>query len=277
MKLSRYIYLVLLLNFSLAGCATKMAYVNTSKTHEEIQEDRKVCEDLVDDSDFKDAGLKRNKLNQCMEEKGYKAVSEEEAEKIQGFKEVWIKPGIDLKGYESIFIDAVDITQVKVDNAHIPDTKVSDEDINKLGEEMFKRFSKALGIVVPVISSREEAAAKKALYLGLRLNTISRTNIGANVALQIAGQLAPIPFLPDSPQGTFSFEGEISDYASREKLITILGESKEDKNASLVGVESFSYWHHAHNIFDYWADHLAALLAKERGQEYKSRIRMKII
>jgi hypothetical protein len=28
---------------------------------------------------------------------------------------------------------------------------------------------------------------------------------------------------------------------------------------------------------DYWADHLAALLAKERGQKYKSQLKLKLI
>jgi hypothetical protein len=270
------IYAILILMLLLSGCATKMAYLNTQKPAEEVKKDKTDCQAIVDASDFKDADLKQKKFNQCMKDKGYSVVSEDKAEKIQGFKELWVKPGADFKPYEAIFIDKVDVSKVKVDNMHIPDTKVSDGDINNLGVEMLKRFSKALSVIMPVISDKEEAAGKKVLYISLKLNNISQTNIGVSAALEAAGHFSPVP-LPGGPEGTFSFEGVILDSASSEKLITIGDEVKSDKNASLVGFENFSHWQKAYNVIDYWADHLAALLAKERGQKYKSQLGIKII
>jgi len=260
----------------LSGCATKMAYLNTGKTAEEIRKDRDACESMVNASDLKDASLKKNKLNQCMQEKGYNVVSEDEAEKIQGFKELWINPGTDFKAYEVIFIDKVDVSRVKVDNMHIPDTKVTDEDINNLADQMSERFSKTLNAIMPVVSDKAEAAGKKALYISLKLNSIAPTNIGVSVALEVAGHMSGLP-LPGPPEGLFSFEGRIADSLDNEKLITFSDEAKSDKNASLAGVENFQHWQHAYNIMDYWADHLAALLAKEREQKYKSQLKFKLI
>jgi len=265
----------LVLALALSGCATKMAYLNTQKPAEELQRDKTDCQSLVDTSDFKDPDLKQKKFNQCMKDKGYNIVSEDEAEKIQGFKELWVKPGADFKTYEAIFIDKVDLSQVKVKNTNIPDTKVSDEDINNLGVEMLKRFSQVLSVTMPVIANKEDRAGKNVLYISLKLNNIFQTNVGLSATLEVAGHFSPVP-LPGGPKGTFSFEGVITDFSSKEKLITISDEVKSDKNSSFAGSEKFSHWQCAYNIMDYWADHLAALLAKERGREYKSRLGWKL-
>lgn len=270
------IFLIFVLLISLlTGCATKMVYLNRQKTTEAIQKDKTDCDAEVNTSDFKDPSLKEKKFNQCMQEKGYKVVSEDEAEKIQGFQGLWVKTGIDFKAYEVIFIDKVDVSQVKVKNTGIPDSKVTSQDINNLGEQMLERFSKALNVVMPVIKDQEKAAGKKVLNVSLKLISIAQTNVGLNAALQVAGHFTPIP-LPGGPEGIFSFEGEIADYSSKEKLITISDETKADKNAPMIGLEDFDRWKRAYNIMEYWADHLAALLAKERGQEYKSQPTFKL-
>jgi len=269
------LYVILTLMMFLSGCATKMAYLNTQKPPEEVKKDKADCQSIVDASDLKDPDLKQKKFNQCMKDKGYNVVSEDKAEKIQGFNELWVKPGADFKAYEAIFIDKVDLAQVKVKNTAIPDTKVTDGDINNLGEEMLKRFSNALGDVMYVIPDKAGTVGKKVLYISLKLNNISQTNIGLNAALQVAGHFSPVP-LPGGPEGTYSFEGIIFDSSGKEKLITISDECKENKNSSLAGFENFSHWDHAYNIMDYWADHLAALLAKERGQKYQSRLGIKL-
>lgn len=271
----RKIYLVAIVAFLSSGCAAKMAYLNTQKPLEEVKSDKVDCQAVVDASDFKDADLKQKKFDQCMKDKGYKVVSEDQAQKAQGFKGLWIKPGIDFKAYEVIFMDKVDLSQVKVKNSDIPDTKVSDEDINNLGVEMLKRFSQALEVVMPVATEKEKIAGKKAICLNLKLNNIAQTNIGLNAALGVAGQFTFVP-LPGAPEGVFSFEGEIVDFSTQEKLIAISDEVKADKNSSLLGSEKFSHWQKAYNIMDYWADHLAVLLAKERGQEYKSQLRVRV-
>lgn len=270
------LYAVLTLTMFLSGCATKMAYLNTQKAFEEVKKDKTDCQSIIDASDVKDADLKQRKFDQCMQEKGYNVVSEEKAEKIQGLKEVWLKPGADFKAYEAIFIDKTDLTQVKVQNTAIADTKVTEEDINHLGVEMLKRFSRTLNLMMPVISNKEEATGKKVLYISLKLNSISQANVGLNVALGVAGKLSPVP-LPEAPEGVFSFEGTISDFSSKEELATVADEVKPNKNSSLAGFEKFTHWQRAYNVMDYWADHLAELLAKERGQKYKSQIRIKII
>lgn len=269
-------YFVLILAVALSGCATKTAYLNRQKPPEEVQKDKTACQSVVETSDFKDSDLKRNKFNQCMKDKGYNVVSEEEAEKIQGLKELWVKPGADFKAYEAIFIDKVDLSQVKVKDAGVPDTKASNEDINNLGVEMFKRFSQTLGIVMPVIADKKEAVGRRVLYLSLKLNNISQTNVGLTTALEAAGEMTVVP-LPDAPEGDFSFSGTITDFSTQEKLVNFADEVKADKNSSLMGLEGFTLWQKAYNVFDYWADHLAQLLAKERGQEYKSQIGFKLI
>lgn len=123
--LVKKIYCFLVFTILLAGCATKMAYLNTQKPPEEVKKDKADCQVVVDSSDFKDADLRQNKFNQCMKDKGYDVVSEEGAEKIQGFKELWVKPGADFKAYEAIFIDKVDVTQAKVKNTNIPERSAS--------------------------------------------------------------------------------------------------------------------------------------------------------
>jgi hypothetical protein len=258
-------YCLLLLVVFLSGCATKMAYLNTAKTSDEVSKDEAACNAVVDASDFKDHDLKQKEFNRCMKNKGYNAVSEDEAEKIQGFKQLWVKPGADFKSYEAIFIDKVDLSQAKV----------TDEDRNNLGEEMLRRFSKILSAAMPVISDREETAGRKVLYISLKLNNVFQTNVGLSAALKVAGEFTPIP-LPGGPEGTFSFEGIISDFSGKEKLIVISDEVKSNKNSSLAGFENFSHWQKAYNIMDYWADHLAALLAKERGEKYKSQLGIKV-
>lgn len=270
-------YYSLILILFLSGCASKMAYLNTQKPPEEVMKDKDDCQKAVDKDVSKNDGLKRKKFNQCMKGKGYNVVTQEKAQKLQGFIQVWIKPRVDFKSFDAIFIDKVDVSQLKID-MNLPGSKVSEKDINTLGEEMFKRFSAALGSVVPVILDKDKAAGKKVLYIRLELNKAAQTNFGLNTGLQIAGQFTP-PFmpLPDAPLGAFSFKASAADYSTREKLIIILDECEEDKNASLAGIENFEKWKHAYNIMDYWADHLAGLLAKERKEKFKSRLGIKLI
>jgi hypothetical protein len=265
---------ILIVTMVFCGCATtETTYLNTAKSSDEIAKDKAICQAEADTSDFTDPELKQNKFNQCMKDRGYNVVSDGQAQKIQGFKELWKKPGADFKDYEAIFIDRVDTSLAKANNKQ----KATDQDIDNLGEQMLQRFSKTLGRVMPVISDREKAAGKKILYVSLKLDNISQTDVGANVALEAVGFLLPVPApLPDVSDGAFSFEGVITDYSGKEKLITISDEVKSNKNSSIMGGEKFSAWQRAYNIMDYWADRLAALLAKERGQEYKSKLGMKI-
>lgn len=266
------IYYFLVSVIFLSGCAAKMLYLNTQKSSEEIREDKDACDSQINASDFKDPDLKQKKFNDCMKDKGYNVVSEEKAEKIQGFKELWIKPGADFKAYEVVFIDKVDASQAKTKNKQ----QVAEQDIDNLGKEMLRRFSEALSAVMPVVQDREKAVGKKALCISLELNDIAQTKAGLNAALKAAGRMSGLP-LPDSPQGAFSFAGTISDFSAKETLISFADKTKSGKNTSLLGLEKFEQWKQAYNVMDYWADHLAALLAKERGQEYKSRLGIKLI
>jgi hypothetical protein len=254
-----------------------MAYLDTQKPPEEVQKDKADCQAAVDSSGLKDAGLKQKKFNQCMKDKGYDVVSEEEAEKIQGFKGLWIKPGIDFKAYAIIFLDKIDLSQTKVET-HIPGVEASQKEKNDLGEEMSKRFSQALTGIMPVVSDPKKIEERKALFVSLMLNKVPQANIGLNTGLEVVGQFTPsfVP-MPDAPLGNFSFEAVIADYSTKEKLIILSDECEEDKNASFAGIENFEKWKHAYNMMDYWADHLAALLAKERGEKYKSRLGIKIV
>lgn len=270
------LYIILMLALIFSGCATKMAYVNTSRTTQEINADEDACNSAANDPEYKDESLRQRKIKECMEEKGYKAVSEKEAQNIMKFKELWVNPATDFKAYEAIFIEKVDVSQVKVKNMQISGTKVTDQDIDDLGEEMLGRFSKMLNALMPVVQDKEKIAGKKALCISLQLKDIAQTNVGFNAALQVASRASGLP-LPVSSQGLFSFAGAITDFSSKEKLITISDESKSDKNASLAGLESFEKWKHAYNTMDYWADCLAGLLAAKRGQKYKSQLGLKLI
>jgi len=272
----RKISSVIIAALILSGCATKMAYMNTKKTADEVNKDKAQCQAAVDASDYRDADLKRNKFNQCMNEKGYEVVSQDKAQKVQGFTGLWISPGAPLKAYDAVFIGKVDVSKAQLTNTGIPNTKTTDEDINNLGEEMRKRFSNAVSVVMPVIADKTQAEGKRILCIGLKLNNIAQTNIGVNTALKVAGHFTPVP-LPGGPEGKFSFEGEVSDYNTKDKLITVSDECKESKNASLAGLEKFEKWKSAYNVMDYWADHMAALLAKQRGQGYKSRLGIKLV
>lgn len=124
---------VVIITFILSGCAGKMAYLNTQKPPEEVEKDKSDCQAKVDSSDFKDADLKKNEFNQRMKDKSYNVVSENKAQKLQGFDELWVKPGIDFKSFKVIYVAKVDIEEVKVKNMQMPGTKVTEEDIENLG------------------------------------------------------------------------------------------------------------------------------------------------
>ncbi|MCX5681090.1 MAG: DUF3313 family protein [Candidatus Omnitrophica bacterium] len=244
------------------GSKNIKVYVNPLTGTKAAQDDVKECKD--------------QKLDQCMAQKGYKPLTEKEAKNFRGFEKVWSNPDIDFKTYEAILIDKVDVSEVKVKNMQLPGTKVTDGDIDHLGKEMLERFSKMLNAVMPVIADDTEASGKKALRLTLKLTDIAQTNIGMNSALQVVGNVTHVP-IPVNSQGLFCFEGTFTDLSSAEKLITVSDKSKSDKNASLAGLENFEKWKHAYNTMDYWADCLAGLLAVKRGQEYKSKLGLKII
>lgn len=268
--------ILILLCLGLYGCATtNMVYVNPEKTAKEIEADKRECQAIVDASDSKDEDLRQKKFNQCMKEKGYKPVPEKEVGRVKGFKETRVDPDTNFKVYEVIFIDKVDVSQVKVKNSDIAGSKVTDEDIDNLGQEMGERFSKTLNILMPVVTDKESASGKKALFLKLVLKDIAFANAGFNAVVQAASSVSRVP-LPVSSEGLFSFEGTITDFSNTEKLITVSDESKSDKNASLVGFENFQRWQHAYNTMDYWADCLTSLLAAKRGQKYKSQLKMKV-
>lgn len=253
-----------------------MAYINTQKPLEEMQKDKNVCRASADKSDFKDKNLREKKFNECMKDKGYDVVSEAAAEKTQGLKELWIRSGTDLKAYDVIFIEKVDVSQLIKDNKKSSDSKITEAEIINLGDEMLKRFAKTLSVVLPVVADASAAAGKRALCLRMKLTKISETDIGVGAALQVAGHFSPVP-LPGAPEKDFSFKGEIVDALSQEKLFDFSDEVKGDKNSSLVGDEKFSHWQKAYNVMDYWADKLGALLAKQRRQKYTSTLKMKII
>lgn len=262
--------------FFFAGCAgTKMVLVNPQKTADEIHEDETACHALAGNCD--EDGVECVKAyNQCMEEKGYKLTPEKKAGKVKGFQQAWINPDIDFKKYQAILIELVDVSQAKTRNLQVPGSKVTDADIEHLGQEMGKRFSEMLSVVLPV-ADWEKTAGKKVLYVRLVLKDIARPNVGFNAALQVASTVSRIPTGPLGSEGLFSFEGTITDFQTGEKLVTISDFVRHDKNASLIGIENFEKWQHAYNIMDYWADCLSRLLADKRGQSYKSRIKFKLI
>jgi len=270
-----YIFLIVTV-FLYTYAAAGNVYVNPQKTAKEINADETECNGQADAQNLKDAEARQNKVNQCMQDKGYKSVPEKDAARVKGFKEAWVNPDVDFKAYEIIFIDKVDVSQVKVKNMKIPGTKVTDQNIDDLGEQMLKRFSKILSILMPVVHDKKEIVSKKALCVELKLKDIAQTNVGVNVLLQGVGMASGVP-IPVSSQGLFSFEGVITDFATKEKLLTVSDEAKSDKNASIIGTEGFSKWKHAYNTMDYWADCLAKLLASKRGQKYKPQTHFKLI
>ena len=258
----------------LGGCAANTVYVNPQKTAQEIKQDEEQCQAMVDASDFKKECLRDRKYDECMKDRGYKLVAEEKVNSVKGFKEAWVDPDTDFKVYEVLLIDNVDVSQAKVKNMQVPGSKVTDKDIDDLGQQMFERFSRILNAVLPVVSDKEEARGKKTLHLTLKLNDIAQTNVGMNAAMQVIPLKVPLPF---SSKGLFSFEGTITDFLSEKKLIAVSDKAKSDKNASLVGLENFEKWKHAYNTMDYWADCLAKLLSDKRGEPYKSQLKLKVI
>jgi hypothetical protein len=246
----------------LPGCSTPKVYVNPLTGNKASSEEEQAC--------------KGKEAEGCMAQKGYKPLEEKEAKNFRAFEKVWCKPNADLKSYRMILIDKVDVSEVKVKNVQIPGTKVTDEDIDHLGKEMFERFSKTLDVLIPVLDDGKKAVEKKTLRLQLKLTDIAQTNVGMNSVLQGVGSVTHIP-IPVNSEGLFCFEGTITDFSTKEKLIIVSDRSKSDKNASLAGLENFEKWKHAHNTMDYWADYLTGLLAAKRGQKYKSQLGLKII
>ncbi len=268
-----FLFLVL---FVVGGCATPKVYVNPQKTSEEISEDETGCRRDADAFNDAKESLKEKEYDRCMRAKGYKAVAASKAGRVKEFKNSWVNPDVDFKGYEAIIIDPVDVSEVKVKNMNVPGTKVTEADIDRLGNQMLDRFSRMLNVLMPVVSDASEARSKKTLRIHLVLKDIAQTNIGFNAALQVVSTVSGVPILVGS-KGLFSFEGVLTDFASGEKLITVSDETRSGKNSSLGGIEGFEKWHYAYNTMDYWADCLAQLIAAKTGLKYKSQLKFKLI
>ncbi|QAT16654.1 hypothetical protein BU251_02370 [Candidatus Velamenicoccus archaeovorus] len=264
---------VLLGTAFLAGCAANKVYVNPEKTIREMTLDETECRTVADASDLQDDAGRKKEYDRCMQQRGYRLVAEKNARRVKGFKEVWVDPLVDFKVYEAIVIDKVDVSEVQVMNMRgTPGTKVSDADIDRLAERMRDRFSVFLGAVLPVVP-QEEAGKRKILRIRLSLLDIATTNIGVNIALQAV----PVPYMPVSSKGLFSFEGTITDFSSGKKLVTMADKTGSGKNSSLIGLEKFDKWKYAYETIDYWADCLAKFLADKRGEPYKSQLKFKFI
>lgn len=248
----------------LSACSTTpKTYENLSKTAAEDREDRARCSSS-------------GEYDSCMKQKGYKLVPKKDVGHVKGLKEVWVDPDIDFKAFEVIYLEDVDVSEVKVKNMQVPGNKVTPEEIDALGKQMFERFSKMLGSVMPVAYDKKEIEGRKAMTVSLKLKDIARTNIGINTALQAASTVSKIP-IPISSQGSYSFECLISDLSTGEKLMTVSDEAKKDKNSSLAGLENFEKWKHAYNTMDFWADRLAGLIASKRGQAYQYKVKFKLV
>ncbi|MDD5138470.1 MAG: DUF3313 family protein [Candidatus Omnitrophica bacterium] len=257
----------------LAGCATNKVYVNPEKTIREMTLDETECQAAGDSSDLQDDAGRKKEYDRCMQQRGYKLVAEKNAKRVRGFQEVWVDPNVDFKAYEAIVIDKVDTSEVQLMNMRgTPGTKVTEADIDRLAERMRDRFSDLLNAVMPVVPE-EEAGRKKTLRIRLGLLGVATTNIGVNVALQAV----PVPYMPVSSKGLFSFEGTITDLSSGKKLVTMADRTGSGKNSSLIGLEKFDKWKYAYETIDYWADCLAKFLADKRGEPYKSQLKFKII
>lgn len=254
----------------LSGCATAgtKVFVNPEKTAQEMALDETECRKVTG---VTEEAASQTTYNQCMEERGYKLVPEKDAGRVKGFRQVWTDPNTDFEAYEVLVIDKVDVSEVKVKNMQVPGTKVTDEEIDSLGDQMQERFSNFLSAVIPVVSEKE-AIGKRALRLRMKLTDIACTNVGVNAALQAV----PVPYMPVSSKGLSSVEGDITDLSTGKKLVTMSDSTRAGKNSSLVGLEKFNKWKYTYETMDYWADCLAKFLAEKRGEPYKSQLNFKL-
>jgi hypothetical protein len=247
-----------------------MVYVNPEKTIQEMTLDETECQALADASGLDRAGSSKE-YSRCMQERGYKLVNEKNAKRVKGFQEVWVDPAVDFNVYGAVVIDRVDVSEVKVKNMQAPGTKITDEDIDRLAERMQEHFSTFVDAVIPVVTEAE-ALGKRTLRIRLKLLDIACTNVGVNAALQAV----PVPYMPVSSKGLFSFEGTITDFSTGEKLATMADRTGSGKNSSLIGLEKFDKWKYAYATIDYWADCLAKFIADKQGKPYKTKLKFKL-
>ena len=191
---------------------------------------------------------------------------------VKGFEESWVNSRADFKKYEVIYINNVDIKDIKVTTSGVLDEKAEEKEVNGLAKEMRERFSKILSGVLPTETDESKIKGKKALIVNLKLKEAAGTDTTSNLATNIVLGMG-------LTNAILAMECDIIDAQTGEKII-ILSDRHEstgwEENSSLLGTDDLDKWQHAHNIIEIWADKLAEFMAVERGEEYKSQLKAKL-
>jgi hypothetical protein len=100
---------------------------------------------------------------------------------VKGFKESYVKPGIDLANYQCLYIRDVDTRNARLITSGVFDKKATMEELEKLSKEMKQRFRNILGIVMPVKENGEEIRRYKAFEIQLKLTEVAGTDVITNI------------------------------------------------------------------------------------------------
>ena len=185
-----------------------------------------------------------------------------ESEQVPGFGASWVNPSIDLKEYEVIFIDTVNVDKVQLqsDDLGLDDDNYGPRETEwrqkrSLAYKTARIFEKALTGVMPVVRDREKVGTRKALILQISLEGIAaETGMLENLLPGVEGRRARL-----------SMRGDISDLATEKKVLSVADtytSGDPEKNASLMGVDDLKAWYGAMKI---WGNNLAMFIARKRG------------
>lgn len=192
---------------------------------------------------------------------------------IKGFKSSWVRPDVDFKAYNAIFIREVGIKDIKLGTSGVLDNEADKKEIENLATQMQKRFSDILNTVIHMEKDEKSLRNEKALMVHLRLTEVAGTDVGTNVATGLVIGLG-------ATNAALSMQCEIFDSITGELVISLKDKHEStgfEPNASWLGSEDLDKWQHAYNTMDLWADRLAKFLAKKRGQKYKSQLKSKLL
>jgi hypothetical protein len=170
---------------------------------------------------------------------------------------VYVRPGLDLSGYEAVLIDPVTLWQTE------STTKLSSEEAQQLTDSLYTKLRESL--------SRDWRIAEEPGPGVLRVRAALTEAKGARVAGQAVTSVIPqlrllstVAGLSTDAQvfvGKAAAEAEITDALTGERLLAAVDERAGTK--ALGG--GFGTWSHVDEAFEYWAERMRTRLAELRS------------
>ena len=184
------------------------------------------------------------------------------SEEVPGYKASWVNPSVDLREYEVIFIDTVNVDKVELES---DDLDLDDDNYGPRETEWRRKrtiayktariFEKALSKVMPVVRNSDKIEGRKALILEMSLQGhVNETRLLSNLLPGSEGRRASV-----------SIRCDIADHATEKKIISVADtyiSGSPEENASLLEVDDLDAWYGAMKI---WANDLAIFIGRKRG------------